>query len=198
MIQEKLSTILTVLAVIISLIAASHILIGQLICVELAMISIVALIGWLKFNIMSNSIPDKIVAPYLLSVFLVLSLDSVRFLQHYPAAFLAGWSKYFNSHSLFTTDNWFLIYVTALVSVFLFGGYLLIKNYAGGYYIAWWMFVFCIVEPILQISVEWRLFDVVEHYCCAAILIAFVAAVTGIIGCMRLANSSGMASGGCR
>ena len=187
---QKLSSLLSVMTLTVSFALASYLLIGYGIFYEFLAISVIAWIGWIKYNVRREAATEPVVAPYILSIALVLAVDSTRFMSDFASRLLVMWPQLFVNDTLFTTANWFLIYVSFLVSVFLFGGYLLIKDKPEGFYIAWWLFVYNLFEAILQIYVEFCSVPALEHYYFSGTILACAAAVTGIVGGVQLTNKA--------
>lgn len=190
--NAKISAIATIISLIIPMGAACYILLGDLFFFEFMLISLSTFILMIKISLSTkkSKTHQEVVAPYILSIVLSLITDTARFWSDYAAELQANHPEFFAPNAVFTPDVWFYVYITLLISLFLFGGYLLIKGNLLGIYLAWWLFIFNICEALLQLYVEFSSTSYQHNYYSGCIF-AIIAAIVGVIGCKRLIRSRG-------
>jgi hypothetical protein len=152
--DSKPPALLTIVAVISTTLAASYIVVAPVFCIKLAVVSFLALAGWMRFSFREPGSQDTIVAPYILVVLLNLVLNTGRYWSHHAQYLNENIHAIFAPHFAVTDVSWFIVSVTCPVSLMLLGGYYLSKRASIGFYLAWWTFLYSIVDAIVQSKLE--------------------------------------------
>ncbi len=200
--ESKHAALLTVIAVIITALVATYIHVGSGPCIELALVSILALTCWLRFSFHDQASQDKIVTPYIVSIVLSLVLNTGRYWSHHAQFVNEHWHSLFAPDFAITDVSWFIVFVTCPVSLMLLGGYYLGKRAPIGFYLAWWTFLYSVGDAIVQFRVEFLTGSAYAHQYFVGALAAGAQMIVGVIGCQRLlqqhsrsGKQSGTASG---
>ena len=142
----------------ITTLVAAYLFTGPGYAIELAVVSLLALGGWLRFSFRETPSQDTIAAPYILIIVLSLILNTSRYWSGY-SSFLAHWPAYFAPSFTLSEVVWLILFVTLPVSVMLLGGYYVSKRIPIGFYMAWWTFLYAIAESLTHYKVEFGLVD---------------------------------------
>jgi hypothetical protein len=184
--ETKLASLLTAIAVTVTMLAVSYIVVGPALCVELAGVSFVALVCWLLVSFRQSLSQDGVVAPLILVIVLNLALNTGRYWSH-PAQFLNdNFSSLFATHFAITDVSWFVVFVTFPISLMLLGGYYLSKRMPLGYYLAWWTFLYSMVDAVVQFKIEFGGGGNYHDQYYVALLAASAQMIVGVRGCQQL------------
>jgi hypothetical protein len=175
-----------VLSIAITTVVAAYLFTGAGYAIELTVVSLLALAGWLRFSFRDVPSQDKIVAPYILIIVLSLILNTSRYWSDYALFLSTHWPSFFATNFTLTQISWFILFVTLPVSLMLLGGYYVSKRMPIGFYMAWWTFLYGIVESLIQYKVEFGLADGYNHRYFIGSFAAIVLLVVSVIGCQRL------------
>lgn len=132
--NSSLRSLLTVLAVVVTALAVLFTITGTWLFLQYLIVSAVALAGWLYFSFKETSSIQRLVSPYILSIVVLLILNTCRNSSDF---YLFIGCHY---HSLFSHDfslnytNWFVFFVCLPVSLLLLGGFFLFKYSAVRFY----------------------------------------------------------------
>jgi len=184
--ESKLTSVLTVLSIAISTVVAAYLFAGAGYAIELAVVSLLALGGWLRFSFRELPSQDTIVAPYILIIVLSLVLNTSRYWSGYSSFLSTHWPSFFTTNFSLTHIFWFILFVTLPVSLMLLGGYYLSKRMPLGFYMAWWTFLYGIGEALIQYKVEFGLGADYGHHYFIGSLAAIALLIVGVTGCQRL------------
>ena len=184
--ESNRASLLTVIAVIITALAAVYVNVGPGPWIELTLISLLALAGWLGFSFRNAELSqDKILAPYILVIVLNLALNSCRYWSNFPQYLSETWHSLFAPHFAISDLSWFIVFVTCPVTLMLLGGYFLSKRTPIGFYLAWWTFLYAIVDAIVQFKIELP-GSAYNHHNFVGVLAAVTQMIVAVIGCQRL------------
>ena len=184
--ESRVVSLLVIITVAVTCIAASYILIGPGYAVEGAVVSLLALGAWLRFCFRQLPSPGSIVTPYIFVIVLILLLSTFRFWSGYGAVLQSHWPSFFTSQLSLSPSLWFVLFVTIPVSLMLLGGYYLSKGTPLGLYMAWWTFFYAVAESLLQYRMEFAAGGYYDHRYFSGALVALLLLVTGVTGCQRL------------
>jgi len=183
--ESKRTSLLTVLSIMITTLVAAYLFTGPGYAIELAVVSLLALGGWLRFSFRETPSQDTIAAPYILIIVLSLILNTSRYWSGY-SSFLAHWPAYFAPSFTLSEVVWFILFVTLPVSLMLLGGYYVSKRIPIGFYMAWWTFLYAIAESLTHYNVEFGLVDSYNHRYFIGAFAALALFIAGFAGCQRL------------
>src|SRR6266508_4902060 len=107
--ESKLTSALTVLSIAISTVVAAYLFAGAGYAIELAVVSLLALGGWLRFSFRELPSQDTIVAPYILIVVLILVLNTSRYWSDYSLFLNMHWPSFFAPNFTVTHISWFIL-----------------------------------------------------------------------------------------
>ena len=184
--ESKRTSLLTVLSIDITTVVAAYLFTGPGYAIELTVVSLLALAGWLRFSFRDVPSQDTIVAPYILIIVLMLVLNASRYWSDYSSFLSAHWPSLFVSDFTLTHISWFIACVTLPVSLMLLGGYYLSKRIPLGFYMAWWTFLYAIAESLIQYKLEFGLAAGYNHRYFIGSLAAIALLIMGLSGCYRL------------
>jgi hypothetical protein len=184
--QSRLASLLTIIAFTVTALSASYIDVGPALCIELAVVSVLALACWLRFSFREPLPQDTVVAPYLLVVVLNLLLNTCRYWSDHSQFINERWHFLFAPQFALSDVSWFVVFVTCPVSLMLLGGYYLSKRLPIGFYLAWWTFLYSIGDAIIQFRVEFAGGDAYHHKYFVGALTAIAQMIVSVIGCQRL------------
>jgi len=184
--ESKLTSLLTVLSIVITTVVAVYLFTGPGYAIVLTVVSLLALGGWLRFSFREAPSQDTIVAPYILIVVLILVLNTSRYWSDYSLFLNMHWPSFFAPNFTVTHISWFILFVTFPVSLMLIGGYYLSKRIPLGFYMAWWTFLYGIVESLIQYKVEFGLVGDYNHHYFIGSFAAITLIMVGLAGCQRL------------
>jgi hypothetical protein len=188
--DSKLLSLLTVLSTIITLLIATYIFSGVGYTIKFTIVSLLALITWLFFSFKNTPSQNKIVAPYILIIVLVLVLSTCRYWSEYSSFFYSNWNSFFAVHFTLTHVSWMIFSAFAPVSIMLLGGYYLTKQKPIGFYMAWWTFFYGITESLFQYKIEFGLNQNYIHNYYLGSITAIALLTIGLIGILRLIKNS--------
>lgn len=183
---SKLSGLLTVLSFLFTALAIFFTFIGTWLFLEYLIVGTTALAGWLYFSFKEPVNIQRTVAPYILSIVVLLILNTCRYSSdfsmfigyHYQLLFLHSFSL---NHT-----NWFIFFVCLPVSILLLGGVFLTKRSAVGFYFAWFGFIYCIIESVIQFKIELSNIVTYHHTYFLGSFSAMVLFVLGVKGILYL------------
>jgi hypothetical protein len=188
--QSKLASLLTIIAFTITTLAAAYIAVGWALCAEIAVVGLFSFACWLRFSFREPQSQDKIVALYILVIVLNLVLNTCRYWSSY-AQFIYENARFLFAPQFALTDlSWFIIFVTCPISLMLLGGYYLSKRVPVGFYLAWWTFLYSIVDAITQFRFELLGSSTYHHRYFLGALAAIALMTVSVIGCQRLLRLS--------
>ena len=121
---------------------------------EYSLISGLAIAAWWRQSAKLIATPPSVVVYYVLSIVCLLVLSTFRYAAHFGQFIHAQYPTLFQPDFTNTYTHWFLLQVCMPVSFLLLGGYCLIKQPSVGLFFAWWGFLFCLAEALIQFSVE--------------------------------------------
>lgn len=188
MTSQKLTAICTIISIVIILSVAAYINVSYMLGLKLALISFLAFIFWLYNDLRNEQYLRKlhVVSPYLFSIVLILAMNTCRYWSNYVDASFEYHFNSLNIDNISNTELWFLLNITFFISIFLFGGYLLIKQHLIGTYIAWWLFISGITESVIQIMVELTAYSSYVHHFFVACAVAVLLIILSLVGIKRL------------
>jgi hypothetical protein len=184
--NTKHASLLTVIAAAITTLAASYIVVGPALFIELAIVSSLALACWLRFSFREPLCQDKIVAPFIQVVVLNLILNTSRYWSNHAQFLNDNLRSLFALHFAITDVSWFIVFVTCPVSLMLVGGFYLSNRLPIGFYLAWWTFLYAIADAIVQFSVEFAGSGKYHHEFFVGAVAASAQMIVSVIGCQRL------------
>jgi hypothetical protein len=187
--DSKLASLLTIVVVMSTTLAASYIVVAPVLCIGLAVVSVLALAGWMRFSFREPRSQETIVAPYILVVLLNLVLNTGRYWSHHAQYLNENSHSIFAPHFAVTDVSWFVVFVTCPISLMLLGGYYLSKRMPIGFYLAWWTFLYSIVDAIVQFKLEFLSNDTYHHEYFVGALAAGAQLIVGVTGLQRLLRS---------
>ena len=79
--QTKLASVLTILSVALTAVVVAVFAVGPFAAIAIALISALALIAWLLIGSPADEVSDGVVAPYLLSIPLLVVLETVLYVS---------------------------------------------------------------------------------------------------------------------
>lgn len=150
--KTKLSTTLTILSCGFTLQVLAIILVGPGPASLFALISALALAGWLWTGELAPEVARSVLTPYLLIPPVLLVVNSSRYAGGWVNLLEAHHSTWFDAAFVFSGPNWFVLLVCAPVTLILFGGYLISTNQQMGRYMAWWAALYSAVEGLVQLT----------------------------------------------
>jgi hypothetical protein len=183
---QQLSSLLTVMSAVITAIAAVYIYVGPGPCIALALVSFLSVACWLKFSFFSEPSREGVVTLYILVIVLNLVLNTCRYWSELPHFVAENWRSWFAPTFPITDVSWFVGFVTCPVTLMLLGGYCLVKRMPLGSYLAWWTFIYAIVDALVQIKVGVLGPNAHGYPDVAASAAATAQMVVGLLGCQRL------------
>ncbi len=145
------------LSIVITTVVAVYLFAGLGYAIELSVVSLLAFARWLRFSFRDVPSQDTIVAPHILIIVLSLILNTSRYWSDYAPFLSTHWPSLFAPDLTLTHISWFISCVSLPVSLMLLGGYYLSKRMPIGFYMAWWTFLYAIVEALIQYKVEFGL-----------------------------------------
>lgn len=184
--DDRLTSLATVIAFVITALLGVFIVTGPGYTIELAIVSALALAGWLRFSYRRLPAQVPVVAPYILAIVLYLVLATCRYWSGYPVFLQAHWPGLFTTQFTLTPLAWMVACVFLPVSAMLLGGYYLAKRTPIGFYMAWWTFVYVLAEGLLHVKVEFLLGAGYDHKYFLGGLAALALLVAGVNGAQVL------------
>jgi hypothetical protein len=187
--QTKLASVLTILAVALTAIAVAVFAVGPFAAVAIASISGLALVAWLLVGSPTDEVSDGVVAPYLLSIPLLLALETIRYVSGWVDLLQTTYKPLFAARFAITDVNWFVALVCIPICFMLLGGHFLSRRQHIGHYMAWWTAVFVIADGLLQLWIGvlggWP--SAVHSAISGVVALALM--LTGVVICQRLLAS---------
>jgi hypothetical protein len=193
-VQSILAAVLTILSVTFTSLAVAITLEGPAVATAIGAISGLALIAWLWAGSPQDTKSDSVIAPYLLSIPLLLVLDTIRYVSGWVGFLAASNTPLFAARLAVNDANWFVVFVCAPATLILLGGYFLSKRHPIGHYMAWWAGLFVIAEGFLQLWADtlggrpFTLYTVLGSFAALALMLA------GIVICQRLLSDKATAA----
>ena len=184
--ETKATSLLTVVSIGVTAVVALYLFIGPGYAIELAVVSLLALSGWLRFSFREAPSQDSLVAPYILIIVFTLVLNTSRYWSNYASFLTMHWPAYFTPGFTLTHIAWFILFVTVPVSFLLLGGYYLSKRMPIGSYMAWWAFLYGIAESLIQYKVEFALAGDYNHRYFSGTFAALALLIASLVVCQRL------------
>lgn len=151
--QSKLGSLLAILSTGITAVVAVFLFTGLGYAIELALVSLLALAGWLRWQ-QPEPAGRRLVAPYILIIVCTLVLNTGRYWSGYATFFSDHWPAFFAPGFRLSDTWWLALYVFGPVSLMLLGGYALGGGRPLGVFIAWWAALYGIAEALLQYRLE--------------------------------------------
>ncbi|RZK41227.1 MAG: hypothetical protein EOO61_06095 [Hymenobacter sp.] len=121
--------------------------------IEYGLISGVALLCWSRWLTKPGGYQVGLVPYYIGSIVCLLILSTIRYATH-AHEFIQLYPYLGHSSGNSGYANWFLLQVCLPVSGLLMGGYFLCRQQPIGLFLAWWGFLFGVVESLLQFIAE--------------------------------------------
>jgi len=163
MANARLPGLLTVLAVVISALSVLFNITGIWLFWEYVIVSVIALLGWLYFSFKAAFKSQWIVSPYILSVAVILILNTCRYSSDFYSFLDSHYHSFFLRGFKLNYTNWFIFFVCLPVSLLLLGSYFLTRRATVGSYFGWWCFVYDITEAVIQFKIELGNIDSYKH-----------------------------------
>lgn len=146
--HPRFASLLIALCVAVTAVAAALAILGPGPAVALAVLTGLALAGWLWT---ANAPPvEGLLSPFLAVIPLVLLLDSLRFAGGWVPLLASAADPGFRPGLQLTDALWFLAYVCAPVSLVAIGGFGLALRHPLGVLAAWWAALWAIAEAMFQ------------------------------------------------
>lgn len=183
--QSKLVVLLTVLSTAISTSVGVFLFAGPGYAIELALVSLLALVGWLRWP-QPEPPGRRLVAPYILIIVCKLVLNTGRYWSGYAAFFSDHWPAFFAPGFRLTDTWWLALDVFGPVSLMLVGGYALASGRTLGVFMAWWAALYGVAEALLQYRVEFVGAGAYTHQYFLGALGAAALLAVGVITVQRL------------
>lgn len=184
--NARLTSLLTVVSSTITLSVILFITIGSGIAIEYGLISLLALIGWLKFSYKSTPSQTNTIPKYILGIVLIVALNTVRYTADFSQFIYLNYNQWFTESFTLNHTQWFVWMVCLPVSLLLFGGYYLSKRQTVGYFFAWWGFIYFTIESLLQLQVELGNYSSYNHVYYLGLILAMLLFNISVSGILKL------------
>jgi len=150
----KLGSLLWLVSTVISVSLLLFNIAGLWLFVEFALVSMLAIVCWVKFSQKQLPQQSSAVPFYILSITVLIILNAMRFASGYASFVQRNYHGFFKQDILPDRSYWFILCVCFPVSVMLFGGYFLVRRNPIGVFFGCWAFFFNIAESLLQFKIE--------------------------------------------
>jgi hypothetical protein len=190
--QTKLASVLTVLSVALTAIAVAVFAVGPFAAVAIALIS--GLLAWLLVGSPTDEVSDGVVAPYVLSIPLLVALETIRYVSGWVELLQTNYKPLFAARLAITDVNWFVALVCIPVSLLLLGGHFLSRRQHIGHYMAWWGAFLVIAQGAIELSVGVLAGRAPTISTAAGSLAAVALMLTGVVICQRLLSTTAAAT----
>ncbi|MBM3539815.1 MAG: hypothetical protein FJX55_18555 [Alphaproteobacteria bacterium] len=149
--QTKLASALTILSTALTAVAVAVFAVGPSVAIGIVTISGLAFLAWLAIGTPSDAASDRVVAPYLFSIPLLLVLQTFRYLSGWVGMLEESYKPLFAARFAINDGNWFFALICLPVCFMLLGGYYLSRRQHIGHCMAWWTALWVIAEGLLQL-----------------------------------------------
>ncbi len=183
---SRLSSLLTVLAVVFTALAVLFTITGTWLFAEYLIVSALALFGWLYFSFKDTISIQRVLSPYILSVAVLLILNTCRYSSDFSVFIGSHYHSLFLNNFRLNYTNWFIFFICLPVSLLLSGGFFLTKRSVAGSYFIWWGFIYFITEAVIQFEVELGSIKDYKHSYFLGLFAAMVLFVLGVKGILYL------------
>ncbi|MBS1688497.1 MAG: hypothetical protein JSS96_07220 [Bacteroidetes bacterium] len=189
--HSRLSSLLWVVAAVISVALLLFNIAGLWPFIEFVFVSLLSIICWLKY--FHKPLPEQNAALpfYILSIALFIILNAIRFASGYASFIQSNYPGFFKQGMALDYTAWFIILVCFPASVMLFGAYSLAKRTTAGFFFGCWAFFYNIAESLLQFKVELGSISTYKHEYFLAVFAAMVLFLLSAYGIMRLIKPNG-------
>jgi len=184
--RSKLSSLLWVVSAGISVSLLLFNIAGLWLFIEFALVSVLAIICWLKFSQKQLPHQSSAVPFYILSITVLIILNAIRFSSGYASFIQSNYHSLFKQSLVLDHTAWFILLVCFPVSAMLFGGYFLIKKKPIGFFFGCWAFFFNIAESLLQFKIELGNISTYTHEYFSGVFAAMILFLLSAYGIMRL------------
>lgn len=184
--RDKLASVLAILAVTCTAIAATLILVGPAVAIAIGVISALALAAWLWTASPQNAESDSVLGPYLLSVPLLVGLEAIRYMSGWVGFLATEMDPLLDSSFAMTDASWFIFFVVCPVTLMLAGGYFLTKRHHLGHYMAWWTALFVTAQGLVQLVADFLTGRPAGVHTLPGAVAALALIFSGIVVCQRL------------
>ena len=183
---NKLSTLLWILSTLITTVIIMFLTIGSGLALLFTSCLIISLIGWLSYSYKKPIEKTVISGNYLVIIVLLMVLYTVRYASDFSEFIYLNYAGLFADGLIFDHTNWFVWAVCLPISMLLFGGYLISRNYFAGSFFVWFTLVYATLESLIQMYVELINISEYNHLYFAGILLSMVLFYLSIHGILRL------------
>ena len=150
--ESRLAAVLTVLSVACTAIAAAIVMVGPVAAIAVGAVSALALVAWLWTGSPQDAVSDAVLAPYLLSVPLLVALEAIRYASGWVGFLATGTVPLFAPGFQMNDASWFVFFVACPVTLMLAGGYFLSQRHRLGHYMAWWTAAWVITQGLVELT----------------------------------------------
>lgn len=184
--NSKLTSILCVVSSVITLCVLLFINVGSGLFFEYSIVSLIAIICWLKFSFKATSNQTNPLSLYILGITLLVLLNTIRYASKFLNFLQVNYQHLFTIGFTINYIHWFVWMVCLPVSLLLFGGYFLSKRHTVGFFFAWWGFIYSVAESIIQFEMELGHSTSYKHIYFLGVIIAMVLFYLSVMGILRL------------
>ena len=188
--NSRLASLLTVLTVLLTALAALFVVAGWALFAGHALVGGVALGAWLRWSGRPHPVRPGVVAPYILCVVALLTLNAFRLAANYSTFVAQAYPALVAGQLPWNPTSWFLLDVCAPVSLLLLGGYFLSRFTVLGGFFAWWGFTYGVVEALMQFKLELGSPLAYAHHYFGGVVAAMGLFYLAVTGLLRLSKPS--------
>lgn len=184
--ESRLAAVLTVLSVACTTVAAAIVLVGPAAAIAVGAVSALALAAWLWTGSPQDAVSDAVLAPYLLSVPLLVALEAIRYMSGWVGFLATRTVPLFAPGFQMNNASWFVFFVVCPVTLLLAGGYFLSRRHRLGHYMAWWTAAWVITQGLVELTARFLGGQPVGLDSLAGAVAALALIFTGARICQRL------------